>query len=304
MIWIVYSLLAAFIWAFVNHLDKYLIEKYCKNTNVGALILFSCFIGIPVVLIINFFHHDSFSVGLIDIFLLVLIGVFFILGLIPTLYAMEDEETSSVVPHMLLSPVLTTILAFFFLNETLNLVQLIGIAIILIGSYGISLKKEKNEFSFHPKTLILMAISAVFISISNVLFKFMTVDVGFWTTAFWTHIGFIVTGIALVLFVKAYRNSFVAMVKVNTVGILTINILGEILTIAGNLLFNYATILGLVGIVQFFTEGAQPVFALGWGILLTLFFPKFAKENISRNDIIKKLVFMILMAFGVLLLNL
>ena len=41
-------LLAAFLWAVVGHLDKYIIDKIAENRKVGALTLFSALAGMPV----------------------------------------------------------------------------------------------------------------------------------------------------------------------------------------------------------------------------------------------------------------
>ena len=56
MNWFFIALIAPFLYAITNHIDKYLISKYIKEGKVGALIMFSALFGIfalPIILVIN-----------------------------------------------------------------------------------------------------------------------------------------------------------------------------------------------------------------------------------------------------------
>ena len=75
MNWIFYSLIPAFLWAIVNHIDKYLIDKYCKGLNVGSLVIFSSLIGLPVMLVMYFFNQDVLNIPTLDIALIIISSV-------------------------------------------------------------------------------------------------------------------------------------------------------------------------------------------------------------------------------------
>ena len=132
MIWPLYSL--------INFVDKYLIEKYAKQGNVGSLILFSSAVGIPASLIIWFFNRAVANVSFFEALILILNGIMYTLWLIPYLYALKEDETSVVSPLFQISSIFTVILGFIFLRESLNFVQTLGILSIMLGATGLTLE--------------------------------------------------------------------------------------------------------------------------------------------------------------------
>ncbi|MEZ4195538.1 MAG: hypothetical protein R3B53_04085 [Candidatus Paceibacterota bacterium] len=54
MTWFFITLIAPFIYAMTNHIDKILLEKYFKESGVGTLILFSSLLSIIALPIIYF----------------------------------------------------------------------------------------------------------------------------------------------------------------------------------------------------------------------------------------------------------
>ncbi len=295
MTWIIYSLIASSIWALVNHIDKYLLEKYCKDTNPGALVLFSSIIGIPVVLVLAIFIPDIFAISIKDLAILIFTGVIYVVAIVAYLYALDSDETSTVAPQMIVTPVLSGILSYFILKEVLTINQIIAIIVILGASLGLSI--NFTEMRINLKAFGLMLIFSSLVALNAVLFKLMSEEAGFWLSALWTHVGFIFCGIFFFIYTP-YRNAFIKMISANGSGILSINIGSEIITIVANLIFYWATLLGPVALVQSFTEGVQPVFVFIYGIIFTILFPNFAKENLTRSNVFKKTAFISIMIFG------
>ncbi len=299
MTWLLLTVIPALLWAIVNHTDKYLIEKYCKNSSVGALILFSCFVGFPVVLISNLFIEELFNLPFQDIIILILSGALYLGGIIFYLYALQIDDTSTVAPQMLLGPMFTYILSFLILKESLTVMQMIACVLIIIAAFG--LNYSPVNFSFNIKSFTYMCIYGIFIALSVISYKFVAIDIDFWTSILWAHVGFIIVGFALFTFVKKYRDDFIEMLFSNASGIISINIISEIINIVGNIIFYRATLLAPIVFVQTITEGIQPVFVLLLGILLTVAFPKFANEDLSRPVLIKNTFFIFILATGVFL---
>lgn len=300
MTWLIYSIIPALLWASVNYIDKYLIEKFCKGLNVGALVLFSSFIGIPVSIFIFAFNPGVFDIGIFEMFILTLSGNLFLLGTVFYLYALSKDETSTVAPQLLMIPVFSGLFSYLFLGEKLSFVQIVGIIIVILGSMLLStdvkdLKKPKIKFPI----FVLMVFSSAFLALNAVIFKFGVVsEVSFWTVAFWEHIGFIFFGLACFLFIQSYRKEFIYLIKTNGAGVLSLNVLNETLTIIGNFSFHYATLLAPIAIVETVTEGIQPLFVILYGILLTIFFPQIINENIERKSLLQKILAIGIMYIG------
>jgi len=83
---------------------------------------------------------------------------------------------------------------------------------------------------------------------------------------------------------------------------LGINAINEILNIVAKMIFNFATLLAPLALV-WTVNGAQPLVVLIFGLILTLFWPKAFKEDISKANLAKKAIFIILIFVGGYLLN-
>ena len=54
MSWLVFALCGPVLWAISTHLDKYLVERYFKDTDVVVLLLFTALMGLVLMPIIAF----------------------------------------------------------------------------------------------------------------------------------------------------------------------------------------------------------------------------------------------------------
>lgn len=288
--WLLLALIPPFLFALVNHIDKYLIEKYFKRGEVGSLILFSSLVGIPVATVIGIFHPSVFSIPFSHAGLLILGGALFILGSIAYFYALEADETSFVAPLFQMIPVISFFLAFIFLKETLSLKQIIGSFIIFAGVTALSVEFSAKGFILKKKTFLLMFFASVFMSVDNLIFKIVTVEADFWQSAFWEYIGFIVIAMIIFVFFPAYRKHFLKVVKQNSVKVLSLNFSNEGLVTIGKIMLHYASLLGPLSLVTLVSEGLQPFFVLAIGVILTLFWPQIVSENLAKKYFLHKLV--------------
>lgn len=65
---------------------------------------------------------------------------------------------------------------------------------------------------------------------------------------------------------------------------------------------NFATLLAPLALV-WVVNGFQPFFVLLYGVIITLFFPKFGTESLLKKHLVQKVVAILIMFVGVLLLN-
>ena len=89
----------------------------------------------------------------------------------------------------------------------------------------------------------------------------------------------------------------------NKVSVLSINVINEICAVIAKLTLHYATLLAPVAAVFWIAEGFQPVFVLLIGIVLTIFFPRIATEEIKRSVLSQKIVAIAAMLVGTYLLT-
>jgi drug/metabolite transporter (DMT)-like permease len=298
MQWFFIALGAPFLWAIVNIFDQYLVIKYTKGERgSGGLVLFSSLIGIFVAVLIGIFTSGIFAIPILDKILLIITGGITIAWIILYLFTLQIENISAVVPWFLTIPVFGYGLGYIFLQETLSIQQLLGSFVVLLGVFLISIdfSGQKKKFKWRPVFYMLLA--CFLIAISGVIFKYVTIGDNFWISSFWEYAGLGGFGVLLYLFVPKYRAEFMLMNRQGGKKIFTLNTISEILTIIGNLLTNYAILLAPVAMV-YLVSSFQPAIVLFLTLFATKFFPNIAKENLTKDILLPKVIAIAVMIIG------
>lgn len=300
MNWFAIAFIAPLFWAISNHIDKYLIEKYFKEGGVGALIIFSALIGIVLLPVVYIIHPDVFSINLKLASLIAVGGSIYILGLIPYLYAIAEDEASIVSPLFQTIPVFGYILALIFLKENLSLLQIFASLLVILGAVGLTLDINKRKFK--KKVFWLMMLASFSVALNGLIFKFVAIQADFWTTIFWEYVGFSIVAIILLVFIEPYKKQFFLVLKSNTLRVLEVNMINELINVAAKAIMNFATLLAPLALV-WIINGAQPLFVIIIGIIITIFFPHLGKEDILKKHLIQKIAGVCVIFLGLYLLN-
>jgi uncharacterized membrane protein len=301
-LWFILPLIATFLWASTNFIDKFLINKHFKGRQ-GALVLYSAFIGLPIFILIGLFNPEVLKINFITAILIILNSFLYVVYLIPYFRALSKADTSVVTPLFQIIPVFTYFLALFFLDEHLSLNQILGSILIIMGAVGISIRIKKKSFHLRKEVLGFMLLASLLVSLNWFFFKFFALELDFWKTSFWQYIGYTLFGLLLFSFKKSYRVDFINSFKKTKGKIIFLNALNESLNISAIIIFSYASLLAPLALVSVL-NGVQPVFLLFMGIILSKFFPKIIKEDISKRVIIQKMILFILIIAGIYLINL
>jgi drug/metabolite transporter (DMT)-like permease len=300
MQWFFVALIAPFLWSIVNHADKYLLSKYFKRGGVGALMLFSTLFGLVVLPIAFFMASDVLLLDPKSITLLIVASIANALAITLYLRALQEEETSVVVPIFQLVPFFSYILSYFILGEKLELVQMLGGILILFGAIAITIDFKylaSRNFKLKLRLLVSMMASSALFALYVVLFKSVAVEEGYWLSTFWEYVGLVIVGVFIWIFNQKARGEFIATLKSNSAPIIGVNVGSEILTIAGNMITNFAALAIPVTMVLL-ASAYQPVFVLIQGVLLTLLFPKIAEEDISKTALTIKITAIVIVVIG------
>ncbi len=296
---------APFLWALVNHADKYLIDKFFGTRvggGVGGLMIFSTLFSVFLLPIIIWMDRSIFDITITGAFILMLAGAINAISILFYLYALNEGETTVVVPFMQLIPVFSFVFGYYFLNETITWLQMVGGLIIIFGSIFLALGgiHKGQKLYFRTKIVVFMTVHSIGFGLYGILFKLISLKEGFWSGAFWEAIGLIFTGCVLFC-IPSYRKDFLQIIRGNSKIIIGVNLLSELLTILGNWLTAFASLMSKVVLVTL-VAGFQPVFVLILGVLTTIFFPYITKEDISRRGLIQKIFAVVVIGIGTYLL--
>lgn len=302
MNWLPIALLGPFFWSITNHIDKYLLSKHLKGVGKGALILYSTAFSIFVLPIALFFDQTVFTSSIFQICILISAGILSALAIYLYLFALEQEETSIVMPFFQLIPVFGFFLGYLILGEMLSANQILGSIIILLGAAILSIElNEEGGYKIRKRLVLLLIFSSFLFALYEVLFKLGSLSDGFWQGFFWQNVGLFIFGIILFISNKSRRRDFLYLLKHKDAKLLSVNILSEILTLIGNGFYNFSILLGPIALVMV-TNAYQSVMVFIEGLLLSFFFPHIIKEKTSFKHLAHKTVSIIIVVIGTIIM--
>jgi drug/metabolite transporter (DMT)-like permease len=301
MNWLYFALFGPVLWAVSTHLDKYLVERYFKKTNVIVLLVFTALMGLvlmPVIAIFqpNVLHRDALSIALMS-----LSGLLYMGAITFYLRALQDHEASVVAPFFQASPVFGYALAYLVLGEKLSGLQLLGGSLIVGGVLFVSIGNGAKREHFEWRLAALMLACGFVLSLSTLIFKAFAVRDEFWATTFWMFAGEAIFGAGF-LCVASYRTQFLELLRSNGKALIAINASNELINLGGGLSNRYALLFAPLSIVQAIGS-TTTLFVFAIGIALTLLFPMLGRENLSPREIASKGIAAVLVAAGVALVT-
>lgn len=287
------------IWASINHLDKYAVDKYMHKYNSGALVIFTGCAGLIGALILLALHLVS-QVPLGAALTMLFGGVFLVFSYIPYLYALDRDEASNVAPLFQLVTPSAYILALIFLREHITLSSLGAGAMIFLGAIALSF--DFKTFKIRSRTFFLMLLASIMIATNVIIFKAVALETNFWTTVFYDLLGAGLAGMILFASVRSYMRSFIDVIREYKHKVILVNITAETLNIIARMISGFVTLTLPIAIVQF-VNGLQPLFIIAVGVLLTRFLPGIAIESVDRRTLIQRFGACLLMLAGFIFLS-
>ncbi len=300
MSWLFFAFSGPVLWAISVHLDKYLVERFFKESNVAVLLVFTAFIGVLMLPFIWVLEPGVVSLDVESVAIIAASGVLYMGAMLFYLQALQSEEASVVAPFFQASPLFGYVLAYFVLGEELSAMQMAGGALIIVGALIVSIRFGQSG-AFKLRLALLMLTCGFVLALATLIFKIFAVEVAFWTTTFWMFVGEAIFGAAL-LMIRSYRSQFVALMRANTAALLSINASNELINLGGGLGNRYALLFAPLSIVQ--AIGATTtLFVFAFGVVLSIVWPKLSRENLSGRDLVQKAIAAAFVAAGVTLVT-
>ena len=298
---LILAAIAAFLFASTNHIDKYLISKAVKNADYKALILVSTIIAGSVMSIIYLFVCNfQLSFDWQSILILFANSAIYTLANIVWFKALDRDDTTIIVIMFQLIPVFVLLLSpLLIANQDIHPIQLLGCAIVTTAAIAVTFEPDKKKFSKHKLvTLALMTFVSLAYAVWFVIERFVNQNHDFNQTTLWSNITLFAVGILIFVFLKPFRKSFTKMLYTNGVKVIGLNLVNELFNSFGGVLTTFAETLASVALVSFTGQGIQPFAVMILGILITKFFPKIGKEDVTKREIIKRIITVIICIIG------
>ena len=158
MTWIIAILGSAFFFA-LNHIFR---KKILESANVIDMMTLTC--AISFLIMLPFWKFIDFNVSSRNLFLIMLASASAFGGSFLLNVAYKRCEISTVSPLLNINPLFVILLSYFILGEVLNGKQFMGVLLILIGGYIVTLEKIRyffRPFTSMPKKYFLIVFSTL-----------------------------------------------------------------------------------------------------------------------------------------------
>jgi len=274
--------------------DKYILSKYTKGifdfvffSTITSWIFFAViflFAGTPA---LSIYSLIPIATGMILIYSYGFYGK-----------ALEQGDTSSFVILFKLIPIITVILAFIFLGQTLSSNEFFGFVIVLIGATIVSFKKSKGIFI---KGFGMILIAILMWSVMTLFIDYGLTKMSFWDYFMLDNLGSALAGLTMFI-IPSIRKQVIEGIKTATTKKYIWFSWNNVLDFFGQMSIKKAlAITPSAGLVMVVIQ-VQSFYAIIIGIMLTLFIPHIIKEDISAFVLIKKFVGVVIMFSGVYIL--
>lgn len=302
--WLLFALAGPVLWAASTHIDKFLIERYFRQSDTAVLMVFTALIGLLTLPVIAALAPGSLAPGGLAadwpaVLVMTLAGLLYMAAMLFYLRAIQSEEASVVAPLFQGTTMFTLLLAWLLLGEIPAWRQVAGMALIVASVVSLAIDPGSGSHRIRGRTVMLMAVATLVVALSNVLFKYFAVRADYWSTTFWTFVGEALFGFAI-LAVPSYRRQFAALLRANTGALLAINGANELINLGGGLGVRFASLLAPVALVSA-VSSTTTLFVFAFGVVLSLVAPNIGHEDLSRRNLLRKGLAAAVAAAGVLL---
>lgn len=301
--WFLLAVVPPLLWSMCNHIDKHLLSKYFNDDDegVGALMIVSALASIIATPFLFFADSSVLEVGKGNFWIIASTACLDVLLLWSYLKAMQKDDASNVILYYQLVPVLGILTGYIFLKEVISTTQFIAMGIVILGTSVISFDNTGGKFHFKAHTVGFMLIACSCWAAELAIFKVAALEENPWRSLFWKHIVLVIIGMLMYAFIPKYRVSFLKVMRSNSMPVLGLNLLNEILYMFGTVMYGFAAMLAPVALVLL-TETFQSIFVFVIAIVLIRMWPKFATEDVERRHVMKKMVAIFITGIGTYLL--
>ncbi len=284
MSWLPLALASPALITIVNFIDKYLLERQIRDHR--ALPVFAGLIGGLASLVLMPFAGVDPTLPALTVAILIVTGMSVILGAVFYFNAISRDHASTIILIFQVTPLLTLILGWALLGETIGGWQLAGFFVILAAAVALSIEPGTGNLRI-SLTAWLMFAAALTVAARSILVRTIPDSPTFGSIVVYSGIGQGIGAVILYLVSAPRRHAFHdALVNTKKIA-LVILVFGETLFLIASAIGNLAITLGPAALVNVL-GGTASFYGIVFGALLTMIAPSIFKESLARRDLLRK----------------
>ena len=296
MSWIFYIFISVNLFSLASIFDKFFVSKKFKNIYSFAVVLNILYLIFIVVT--TMYLRDTFVFGW-PFFWAAVSGLIYFFMWIFWWKALTTGEVSRVSAIFFTQPLWNAFLAVIFLKESLSSLKWLAIIFIVTGAI-LSFWENKKTKSRFNRAYIFALFAGIISAFGNTISKYAMTDLPALTVQI---IGYF-AGLPLFLIFLRNKQVFQEVKKVFfDLKSLLIMFLRSAVGYAAICTFMLAVGTGQVSLVSAL-NGVQPLAILIYSTLISIFLPKFIKEENSRKTLFIKAIAIIMIVIGAVIISL
>ncbi len=296
MSWFSAIILATLLFSLINILDKFLCSRKFKN-NYAFAIATNFFAWIFLIWLVPFIDFSNSSgwpllIALVSGLVYLAMWIFF-------WKALEGGEVSRVTAIFNVRPIFTSFLSIIFLGELVGIGKWLAILLIVSGAMICSWEKISSRKQGFNKVYLLIVLSALMAAAGDILSKFALVKINPYAVYIWSAVVVIPL---LFLFLGSSQVREELRLNLKDKQSLLVLVLRGFISVVAVCFFYLALTKGPASLV--IPVGASgPILVFLFSVVLSSFWPKFIKENITPQVLLQKALAIFLIVGGVILIN-
>lgn len=306
MNWLVLVIIATLLDATRIFVDNYVSDYYFKERDALAQKLFYGYAYIITVIpILMFFGGDLTNASIVTILLLVLSGFMHGFSGIPYYKALEIDNSTNLGIFIQLAPVLYLVLGWMFLGETFSIWQLVAIGIILLAPIIIVATARKRSRKVRLKAVFYSFLYVLIAVISNLVF----VQVSDGSLSLVAEISFVLIGKAIANLIIVYSRPrlyrrFKTVAKTSHYKVFRPMLCNHIIGFSKEFAYRGALVVApAVAVASAASDSVLPIVIFFMGIVLSIIWPNFGREKLTRKNVIVHLIATALAVTGIIMLQ-
>jgi len=304
MQWIIFCLIAAVVFSISVFIDNYLTDVIFKSRTPQAIKAIDCILyAILASIIALIFGLESTPLPII--LLALASGAITSLSSVFYYLALRDEESTTAAVFFQIIPIICIVADFFILGHEITLRQINGFILVLIAPIVIALaRRRKSTRKLEIKALGLFTAYAIFHAAGSIGYaKAEQYDPDAMTLFFWFIVGRALFDAICTILIPKYRKRLKPILKKDGLKFITLATLTLGLTAMGDFLVRYSYNFTTTSLATVLANASELIVTFILGIVLTIVWPKFGREKLSRHIVISHLIAVILIVIGIILAN-
>src|SRR3954463_12040158 len=154
--WLLFAFSGPVMWAISTHIDKFLVDKYFRDSDTAVLMVFTALLGVIALPVIWFFDPKVLALSLVATAVMTLSGILYMGAMLFYLRAIQTEEASVVAPLFQANTLFTFVLGILILHELPGATEILGAALVVGGALSLSMGRAGSLRGFKTRLVLLM----------------------------------------------------------------------------------------------------------------------------------------------------